>query len=303
MIIHNTFFAYDETDGFITDNVTIDTKRVDFSREGTYEITYSVVNSHGIDNRKTITITTEENATDDYIYNTNLTDDDWDILEENGYFTYELLDETNEDSDAVIDLVKPISLNITNQSYMASAYIYDITEEYIYAVSVRHAVIVINGNIEIIFFNDEVISTDIEYETLNGVTDLAIFRFRTDSVPKDLLYQLKEAYIDIDHYDNLEIDQPLIVYSENHNYPYNTTQQIKPVTLVSTYTTVTVVPYSDGVLITTRGGRPGMSGCSIIDYQGRVLGTASYISNISNEDYTVRLDRLEELETNLLSGE
>lgn len=228
---------------------------------------------------------------------------DLDILIDSNYFDYELLDETNTDIDTVIERVKPMSLNIANSNYMGSAYIYKITEEYIYAVSARHVVILINGNIEIIFFNDEVINTNIEYETLKGVTDLAIFRFKTNSISKDLLYQLKEAYIDISHYENLEINQPLLVYSENHRYPYYTQQQIKPVTLVSTYTTVNVVPYSDGVLITTRGARGGMSGCPIIDYQGRVLGTASYISNISNEDYTVRLDRLEELETNMLNDE
>ena len=290
------FLVFDETDGFITENVTINAENVDFSTEGTYEITYSVVNSRGIDNQKTITVTTAENASDDYKYNTNLTHDDWNILIDNGYFTYELLDETNEDYNATIDLVKPISLNIAKDGYLGSAFIYKIEEDYIYAVSVRHAMVVINGNIDIAFYNDQAINTYIEYEALKNVTDLAIFRFATSSVPKELLYVLKQAYIDTEYYSQLIPDEPLIEYSENHRYPVYTAQRIKLVRLVETYANADYKPYSDTMITTTRGARAGMSGCPVIDYQGRVLGTTSYISNVTNLDYIVRLERIDEFE-------
>ena len=293
------FVVFDATDGFITDTVTISAENVDFSQEGTYEITYSVVNSKGIDNHKTITVTTAKNATNDYKYNTNLTDDDWNILIDNGYFTYELLDETNEDHNATIDLVKPISLNISKDGYMGSAFIYKIEEDYIYATSVRHAMVAINGNIDMVFYNDQVINTYIEYEALKNTTDLAIFRFKTSDVPKELLYTLKQAYIDNEYYSQLTTNEPLIEYSENHDHPLYTNQKIKLVKLVATYANADFMPYTDTMTTTTRGARSGMSGCPVIDYQGRVIGATSYISNLTNLDYIVRLDRIDEFETNL----
>ena len=297
------FVVFDETDGFITDAVTISAENVDFSKEGNYEITYSVVNSNGVDNHKTITVTTEKDATNDYKYNTNLTDDDWSILIDNGYFTYELLDETNEDHNATIDLVKPISLNISDGIYTASAFIYKIEEDYIYAGTVRHAMVVINGNIDIVFYNDQAINTYIEYEALKNQTDLSIFRFKTNDVPKELLYTLKQAYIDNEYYSQLTPNQPLIEYSENHDYPFYTTQRVKLVNFVEAYATADFLPFSDSVISTTRGARAGMSGCPVIDYQGRVIGAASHISNKTKLDYIVRLDRIDELETNLLTDE
>lgn len=227
--------------------------------------------------------------------------DDLEILIDNEYFTYELLDETNEDHNATIDLVKPISLNISDGTYMASAFIYKIEEDYVYAGTVRHAIIVINGNIDIIFFNDQVINTYIEYETIKNETDLAIFRFKTSDLPKDLLLSLKQAYIDNEYYSQLTPNEPLIEYSENHDYPFYTTQRIKLVNFVEAYASVDFLPFSDSVISTTRGARAGMSGCPLIDYQGRVIGATSHISNKTNLDYIVRLDRIEELEANLLN--
>lgn len=228
---------------------------------------------------------------------------DFEILVDNKYFSYDLLDETNEDYQAVIDVVKPISLNITDGTYMASAFIYKIDEDYIYAATARHAIIVINGTIDIIFYNDQVVNTRIDYETLKNDTDLAIFRFRTNSVPKELLYTLKEAYIDTDYYSQLIIDEPLIEYSENHGYPFYTMQSIKLVNLTEVETKLQYLSFADTTISTTRGARAGMSGCPLIDYQGRVLGITSYICFETGKDYFYRMDRLNELETNLLNDD
>ena len=295
------FLVFDETDGFITDATTIHPENVDFSQEGTYEIIYSVVNSKGIDNQKEITITTTKDATDDYKYNTNLTSDDWKILIDHDYFSYELLDETNKDHKSTINLVKPISLNLEKNESMGSAFIYRIDEDYVYAATATHVLKKINGQINIAFYNDQAINTNIEHETLGSRIDFAIFRFKTNSIPKELLYTLKQAYIDNEYYPHLVAGETIIEYSENHSYPYYTTQRIKLVKLIETYNYSDYFNFTDTMIATTRGAQSGMSGCPILDLQGRIIGVASYYYN--NKDYIYRLDRLNELENKLLNKE
>ena len=225
--------------------------------------------------------------------------DDLEILIDNEYFTYELLDETNEDYNATIDLVKPTCLNMNIRNRSFSGFIYKIEEDYIYAVAARHSLIHVNEPLNIIFFNDETLSTNIEYKTLKNVTDLGLFRFKTSNVPKDLLYSLKQVCLDIEYTSQLTDNQNLIEYSENHVYPFATSQKIKLVKIKNPNETNHGWPFSDSMITTTRGGIAGMSGCGVFDYQGRVVGIASHISNITKLDYLARFDRIVELETNL----
>ena len=80
-------------------------------------------------------------------------------------------------------------------------------------------------------------------------------------------------------------------------------QSIKLVNLTEVETKLQYLSFADTTISTTRGARAGMSGCPLIDYQGRVLGITSYICFETSKDYFYRMDRLNELETNLLNDD
>lgn len=296
-----SFVIFDETDGFITNTVTINDENVDFSKEGTYEITYSVVNSKGVDNSKTIYITTSPNASSDYKYTTNLSSDDWDILINNGYFKYELLEETNTDKDRVVELVKPISINLTKiyspkQKGSGSAFIYKIENDYIYVLSVEHVLDGMNENIELTFFDDVSIHTNLEYAHLGSHSELTLFRIKTNEIPKDTLFALKEAYIDTEYYNSIEVGTPLLEFIENYGFYPDFRRVLKTVSLINVNEpNHPDMNFSYPALATTRNAFSGMSGGPLIDYQGRVLGAASYISRLNGKDYFMKLDTLDEL--------
>ena len=292
-----SFVIFDETDGFITNTATINDENVDFSKEGTYEITYSVVNSKGIDNSKTIYITTSPDASSDYKYATNLTSDDWDILINNGYFQYELLEETNNDKERVAELVKPISLNLSNANIGAgSGFIYKIEEDYIYCLSVKHVVGALHKNFRLTFYNDTFIDTSVEYSHYAPLNELAIFRIKTSSVPKETLMTLKEAYIDIDYYNSIQQGTPLIEYVENHSFPEKHQRRLYNVELINiNEPNLKSRGYTGTALSTTRNTLVGMSGGPLLDYQGRVLGAISYIGVKTQKDYMMKFDILDEL--------
>lgn len=296
-----SFIVFDETDGFITEQVTINDENVDFTNEGTYEITYSVVNSKGVDNTKTISITTSRNASSDYKYATNLTSDDWDILINNNYFKYELLEETNTDKDRVVELVKPISINFTktySDGYMSAGagFLYKIEEDYVYGLSVKHVLSPMGDNCTLTFHNDISIDTNLNYAHLGSNSELAIWRIKTSNIPKETLLTLKEPYIDSSYYETIEINTPLLEYVENYGYCPNFKRILKNVILLNVNEpNHPDMGFNYPALVTTRACFSGMSGSPLIDYQGRILGATSYHTTLSAKDYFMKIDKLEEL--------
>ena len=296
-----SFVIFDETDGFITNTATINDENVDFSKEGTYEITYSVVNSKGIDNSKTIYITTSPDASSDYKYTTNLSSDDWDILINNGYFKYELLEESNTDKESVAELVKPISLNFTKKyspkaMVAGSAFIYKIEEDYLYGISVKHVISKMTENSELTFYNDVTINTSPKYVHLGSDSELALFRININDIPKETLLTLKEAYLDADYCETLSEGTNLLEFVENHGYNPNLKRVIKSVTLINTNTpNHPEQGFKYPAITTTSMSLGGMSGGPLIDYQGRVFGAISYSSLSKRLDYFMKIDVVDEL--------
>ena len=296
----NSFLAYDVTDGFITSSATIDAPNVDFSQAGTYGITYTVVNSKGIDSSITIYITTSPDVSD-YQYTNYLKTEDWTILKDNSYFQYELLDATNSDAEKVVELLKPITVNVSKiksetDKRAGSAFIYKINEDYIYCLSVNHVIGKMYEDAYFTFHNDVSIKTTVEFAHLGSKSELAIFRIKTSEIPQTTLLTLKEAYIDASYYSEMKAGTPLIEYVENHGFYADFKKVLKKVSLISVNEpNHKNMNFSYPALATTSNLIGGMSGGPIFDYQGRVLGAASYSTTLSKKDFFMKIDTIEEL--------
>lgn len=294
--------AIDDELGNLTDAIVIDTSNIDFEKPGSYPIYYSVSDNYSLEEKAEGTFYLYENKkknTDTDQTDFSFTQDELNLLCNSNYFEYELLPADNTNSQKVIDLVKPISINLTakDSSATGNAFLYKIDADYVYGVSVLHVLKLIHENAYITFFNDCTIRESLEYVHNDDASELAVFRFPTESIPPTTLVLLKEAAIDTTCYPSLEEGEALLTYSENYDFYPNFTCLIKETTLVDAAKIGFV--YEAPTIATTRSVIVGMSGGPLLDYQGHVLGATSHYIPSEELDYFMRLDSIHKLEQEL----
>lgn len=285
--------AVDEVDGIITDQIVVNTDTFNATVSGDYEVTYSVSDSYGIETTKNVTITVSENAPKDYGKSNSLTLEELQILCDFKYFTYEPLEIGNYDE--VIELVKPTSVNIQNKKTVGCGFIYKVTPQYVYIGSVNHVTKHFKNGGTLLFHNDVSIPITYENERANSTNELSMFKIETSQIPKDTLLTLKEAHVDINIYDKLETNEPLIQYCEN--FAWTNEQKIKKTNLIDIFTSLQQINYIDCCITTKATGLVGMSGSPLYDYKGNLIGSIS--SEYNSKDYHMRIDMLEELKERL----
>ena len=102
--------AVDTGDGNITDRLKVDRGGFDPRREGDYTVTYTVSDSHGLETRKSVTLSVCNRRKlmlfrDDI----SLTSDELRLLCDTGYFSYKPLD--TPDYDRAVNLIEPALVN------------------------------------------------------------------------------------------------------------------------------------------------------------------------------------------------
>ncbi len=295
--------AVDNTDGDVSASVTVDDGGFDKDVEGTYNVKYTATDSHGL----TTEIVSELTVGDEKAGAFFLTDEEMELLCEYDYFEYDILPE--EDYTAVLDLIEPAQVNMMysysnaySWGYSAgSGFIYRIDEDYTYIVSCTHVYKEFDGNVEIIFCDDDATAIEIEkpfYMQMSDENEVAMIRIPTSDIPADALIEIKAIYCDENVYDDLKKGQNVVAYSGHF---LNEKPKIGKMAIQS----LDEYFMSDArnCVKTTHDIVRGMSGGSVCDLYGRLVGVVEgYMSlwnfdkgDYDNSDFLLRIEGLEDL--------
>ncbi len=283
-------FALDNLDGVITERIKVWEGGFDPNIPGAYEIGYSVTDSNGLTDRAVLTVYVGmENDGEDIL----LSREDMQLLCDGGYFTYEPL--RTKDYDAALDLVAPALVNLKNRKGSGSGFIYRITPENVYFLSVGHALEVVSQNSVVHFYNGTEIRQSYDYEELSEENEIAIFSLPTDEIPLDTLLELKEIHVEEGVYDSLSVGDTLIAYSI---YWSGEKPVIRDLCLTDKQRYFT--SHGHNCLETDWNFIPGMSGTAVVDCRGNLVGIAQGglvdEKNQSNSrGYSLRIDEVESL--------
>ncbi len=303
--------AVDNTDGDVSDTIVVDDGGFDTAVRGTYNVKYTAVDSHGLETE----IVSELTVGNDYAGYFYLTDEEIDLLCEYNFFEYDLLEE--EDYTQVLDLIEPAQVNMIyrfsdarHSGYTAgSGFIYRIEEDYTYIVSCTHVYEEFEGTVEVMFC-DEIGST-IEipkphFLQMSPENEVAMIRIPTEDIPADVLVEIKEINADEDVYSSLRKGQTVVAYSGHF---LNDEPRIGKMAIQS----LDEYFMNDAVncVKTTHDVQRGMSGGSVCDLYGRLIGVVEgYMSlwnydtgDYDNSDFLLRIVGLEDLYNRLASGE
>ena len=259
--------AYDNESGFITDKVEINDGGFDIETVGNYSVTYSVTDINNLTTSKTVFVTVGDENSNMGIWYTR---EDIAFLDEHNYFTYEPLSEGN--LDEAIKLTTPTEVDLASPKGFASAYIYDITPDYIIMLTAKHCTKLLQ-NLDIMFY-DDVTSYGLNPDYIScKKADLAMFVIPTNAVPVTTLLNLREVYID-DEVVN-ETRKGDTVFACTLNWKAGEKDIFTPMEVYAVD-----VPEYDGsinvgymMLVTERGTVGGQSGSGVFDLKGRLIGT------------------------------
>lgn len=259
--------AYDNESGFITDKVVINDGGFDIETVGNYSVTYSVTDINNLTTSKTVFVTVGDENSNMGIWYTR---EDIAFLDEHNYFTYEPLSEGN--LDEAIKLTTPTEVDLASPKGFASAYIYDITPDYIIMLTAKHCTKLLQ-NLDIMFY-DDVTSYGLNPNYIScKKADLAMFVIPTNAVPVTTLLNLREVYID-DEVVN-ETRKGDTVFACTLNWKAGEKDIFTPMEVYAVD-----VPEYDGsinvgymMLVTERGTVGGQSGSGVFDLKGRLIGT------------------------------
>ena len=295
--------AVDNTDGDVSASVTVDDGGFDKDVEGTYNVKYTATDSHGL----TTEIVSELTVGDEKAGAFFLTDEEMDLLCEYDFFEYDILPE--EDYTAVLDLIEPAQVNMMysysnaySWGYSAgSGFIYRIEEDYTYIVSCTHVYKEFEGDVEIMFCDEKGTSIDVEkpfYMQMSDENEVAMIRIPTSEIPADVLVEIKAIYCDENVYDDLKKGQNVVAYSGHF---LNGKPKIGKMAIQS----LDEYFMSDArnCVKTTHDIARGMSGGSVCDLYGRLIGVVEgYMSlwnfdkgDYDNSDFLLRIEGLEDL--------
>jgi len=290
--------VYDNEEGDITKNVEITKNTVKSDTPGEYKVAYKATDKNGLTTEKEVQVYVcekKDKANFVHLSKKNIPEEELFLLCETDYFATTPL--AKEDKEAALEMIIPSTLRLgkkyTNSESFGTGFIYDITPEYTYIFTVKHVVRNFGKNCDIMFWDDVEINAPFIWTTGSKTNELVMARIKTEDIPADTLLQLKEPYVDENVYADLTSGQDAIQHSENWGFDYaSRKQQTKYVKIKNVKDSLTQgVNYKDACISTTRGARAGMSGGPMIDYYGRVIGSASCI--YKDADYYMRIENLD----------
>ena len=274
-------FAKDDVDGDLGDSIEADISGVDFNNIGDYVIAYKVKDSYGLEASAKTTVHVISSAErvkrhyDDY----SLSEEELSELIDQDYFTYEPLEENNKE--LVLDVCEPTLVNLYRSDEDAtgsgSGFIYDITPEYVYIVSVYHVTSYFDGTpTQITFYDGSRITETFKSVRLNAGNEASLFRIPVSDIPYHTFVRLKEVAYDENIYDNVRVGTELIEYCKNWRAGLKP-EIIKYVRVISFTLSEIQQKYvdDDEYFAVTRASENGMSGTAIFDERGVLAGICS----------------------------
>lgn len=295
--LHLYVFAKDDVDGYISEKIQIDDSELDVNTIGDYQVTYSVTDSYGLENAKSVIvhIVSKEDAG---THINALSEQDMEILCDDGYFTYEPLEEN--DYEKTIELIKPTGINIHDNigNYSGSGFIYKITPQHIYFIGPTHLLDKDKIFATIMFFNGETLDIETNRKIYNKNYDIVMSREDISNIPKELLLQLKEIYIDYDIYSKINEGDVLIAYTTH--WKGLKEDIIRKPTLFSVESSASLFGYTTFFEM-TNNVKAGMSGCPVVDQKGNLIGTVS--GHINDIGYSTRIDYIPNIYDSFFSEE
>ncbi len=274
-------FATDDVDGSLTDKVKADLSGVDFRNIGDYVAAYSVTDSYGLTStaKTTIHVISSADRVMHHLNDYRMSDEQMQEIIEDGYFTYEPLDKP--DSKWVIDNCGPTLVNLYRDEgdmvSSGSGFIYDITPEYVYVISVYHVTSAFDGKPTRITFYDGTY-TPVRFKSirLSAGNEASLFKIPVSDIPYHTLVRLKEVSYKEDIYDDIHVGTPLIEYCKNWRAGEREAI-IKYVDVISFGLSDIQKKYVDDeeYFAVTRASESGMSGTAIFDERGILAGICS----------------------------
>ena len=297
--------AVDTGDGNITDRLKVDRGGFDPRREGDYTVTYTVSDSHGLETRKSVTLSVCNRRKlmlfrDDI----SLTSDELRLLCDTGYFSYKPLD--TPDYDRAVNLIEPALVNFkqvrSNGYASGSGCIYRITPEYIYLLSVQHVMKEVHRNCNVLFFDGTVVRKNIDYVSPLKSNELSMCKIPTSDISTDTLMLLRQIYVDKEIYGRLSKGDEVIAYAKH--WSGTDKDYIRRMKLRNVSASVAEFGFYHSLLETTEGVENGMSGTAVTDLRGNLVGLVSAYGTATDDEkavssYHSRIDVLDKVEAAL----
>lgn len=291
----------DDIDGIISDKMEYDVSNVDFTSEGEYEMTISVTDAAGISAEKSIKVNvcTEEEY---YIRSSSrlnsdveISKADLDLIAASDYYSYEPL--TEPDPDKIKKMIEPSLLNMNGNYITGSAVIYDITDEFVYGLSVEHVIDEVGSKCKIVLWTNVRFDTVLEYIVDSKSNELCMFRFPVSDVPPAELLTLKKICVDPTVYQTIKEGEPAIMYAPL----WLSTQEAFEIGRVGSL--ISKEKDARGYLETEDTNfQPGTSGTAVVNQYGVLIGLVSrgyFYKDGSYLDYSARYDNLYKLREKL----
>lgn len=274
-------FARDAKDGDLSDKIEYDTGDIDFGKSGDYTIRYSVSDSYHLETsaESVVHVVSAPAVVNSHSHEFELSTEEMAALIVNGHFEYEPLEEP--DYTWVIENCDRPLVNLyldgADAVSSGSAFIYDITPEYIYLMSVDHVTSALKGSdVQITFFDGTYINTGIKAIRLSDTNEASMFRIPVTLIPYHTLINLREVAYRSDIHDEIKPGDNLIEYCKN--WRAGTKKNlIKDVTVISYELSKSMLQYVDpeDYYTATRESVAGMSGTAIFDERGYLAGICS----------------------------
>lgn len=279
--------AWDESDGDLTGQITVDDGDVRLAEEGTYTVIYRVEDGLGIDSVSyaDVTVATAEDlqemigsrqisrASDRIVGALNLYD--------SGASEYDNVQET-------LEYMRPAMVQLyysSGRGYSSgSGYIMEITDDTIYICSNRH---VVEAHDEWgVYFYDGTVAEGISLGCSNKF-DVGVVTVRTDQLPERLLEQLMTVHIDRGYWNGLN-DQRIDVGLERLDREGGVLHMTMG-TLVKVKQNFRWYDQKDHTEVTVKLEH-GDSGSAVLDGYGNLIGMAYAYSSSPRRNWCVPLD-------------
>ena len=275
-------FAYDEVDGGLTSEIVTDASGVDFNNIGTYRLSYEAQDGYGLKSVSScsVHIVSSAQRVKAHEDDVSLSKEELSHIVEEEYFAYEPLDSPDRkwvQENCDMTLVNLFVNREDGSTSSGSAFIYDITPEYIYMISVYHVTGFLEGErVQIMFYDGSKVYMTMHSIRLNAGNEASLIRLPISEVPYHTLVRLKQVATSDEIYDTVKAGSQLIEFCKNWRGG-EVKDLIKYVQVISFTLSPIQSRYVDNneYYTATRKSLSGMSGTAVFDYRGILAGICS----------------------------
>ncbi|MBQ4481716.1 MAG: DUF5011 domain-containing protein [Lachnospiraceae bacterium] len=304
-------FAKDEVDGGLTAKIKTDLSEVNFNLPGDYTVHYKVSDGYGLDAtaESKIHVVSSEQTVKEHENDCVLSAKDLEYAVEEGFFSYKPLKEP--DRKWVMDNCDRTLVNLYTEwsdgsSNSGSAFVYRVTPEYVYFVSVYHVTSVMQDYpVWFTFYDGSSIRCMITPLRLSAGNEASLFRIAVRDIPYHTFVRLKQAAEEDNIYDTVKPGTLLLEYCKNWRAG-EIEELVKDVRVISFKLSDIQKQYVDeeSYFAVTRESVGGMSGTAVFDHRGVLAGICSKTMYPLEEeetkfqdgcDFLLKVDTLSEL--------